>query len=375
MPVSLSKYEAELFEEAKKFSIECIQPLVSLVEHGEKKISDVLEFFNKHGFCSLLIPKELGGKGYTFLESALIYEGLAHGSGILTFLLQLHNNITYEIAMLYEISPEIKSLLHDLIEGRKTISFAFTEESSGSDAASICSYAELKSDGYHVHGKKVWIANAGDADYFNVVVRESKDSSNMIMLLIDRNSTGFKISDTRVRLGGNAVSCCDLEFDNCIVPVNRVLSKNGFKDALVAIDIARIFVPAIVTGIATSAVNQTVDYLSERVSFGKPIIKQQGIQWSLAEMQTKIEAGKWMAYHCATKMDEKLLTRQEAAMNKLITTDTAMEVTLKCMQFQGANGFMAESNIARMVSEAKMCQLIDGTSEIQKIIIGRALGI
>lgn len=374
MPVLLNDQELKLYEDAKRFSIEYLRPLVSQVEQGEKQVSDVFDLFTKHRYNALLIPMEDGGRGYSFLEAALIYEGLAYGSGTLAFMLQLHNNISYEIIKLYSISSEVKSLIPDMINGSKLTAFAFTEESSGSDAASINTYAELKSDGYHIHGNKVWIANASDASHFNVIVRDGKDNRNMLMLLVDRDTDGFTIGESRNRFGGNAISCCDLTFDNCIVPVDRLMSKNGFKDALVAIDIARIFVPAIALGISTSAINQTVDYLSKRESFGKPIIRQQGIGWSLAEMQTRVEAARWMVYHCASLMDEGKFTKSDVAMNKLITTDVAMDVTIKCMQYQGANGFMANSSIARMVTEAKMFQLTDGTSEIQKIIIGRNLG-
>jgi len=375
MSVSLNEQELKLYEDARSFSTEHLTPLVSLVEQGEKKVSDVFKLLAKRGYLSLLIPTELGGQGYSFLEAALIYEGLAYGSGTLAFMLQLHNNITYEIAMLYSTSQEVKSLLPGMINGSKITAFAFTEESSGSDAASIKAYAELKSDGYHIYGKKVWIANAGDAAHFNVIVRDGQDNRNMVMLLVDRDTPGFAIGESRDRFGGNAITCCDLTFDNCVVPVERVISKNGFKDALVAIDIARIFVPAIATGVSSAAINQTVEYLSNRVSFNQPIIRNQGIQWSLAEMQARVEAGRWMVYHCASLMDDHKFTKTDAAMNKLITTDVAMDVAILCMQYQGANGFMRNSGISRIVSEAKMFQLLDGTSEIQKIIIGRDLGL
>lgn len=375
MAVSLNDRERRLYDEAKSFSMKHLAPLVELVETGEKNVKEIFGLLNENGYCSLLIPKEKGGKGYSFLETALIYQGLAYGSGTIAFMLQLHNNITYEISELYSVSNEVKALLPGMINGNAINSFAFTEEMSGSDAASIKAYAELKDDGYHIYGEKVWIANAADASHFNVIVRDGHNQKNMIMLLVDKETPGFSIGESRKRFGGNALSCCDLKFDDCIVSPNRLISKNGFRDALKAIDIARIFVPAIATGISVAAIEQAIEYLSVRESFGEKIIEQQGIQWSLAILQTKVESIKWMMYHCATLMDEKKITKIDTAMNKLISTDVALEVALQCMQFQGANGYMENSNMSRIVTEAKMFQLTDGTSEIQKIIIGKALKI
>ena len=151
----------------------------------------------------------------------------------------------------------------------------------------------------------MWIANAAEASYFNVMVKDgSPKSKNIIMILFDRNTPGLTIGKKKKVMGLSAMSCCDLEFSNCIVSKNRLLSDNGFKEALRAIDVARVFVPAIAIGVAQRVIDLTINYLGKRISFHKPIISRQGVQWTLADLSTKVEAGRWLVYRTASKMDK-----------------------------------------------------------------------
>ena len=151
----------------------------------------------------------------------------------------------------------------------------------------------------------------------------------------------------------------------------RLLSNNGLKEALRAIDIARVFVPAIAIGIAQRVIDLTINYLGQRISFEKPIISRQGVQWTLADLSTKVEAGRWLVYKTASLMDSKRKISIQASMNKLYATDVAMETTTKCLQFFGAQGFTENSVLSKNWALAKLLQIVDGTSEIQKIVIGR----
>ncbi len=374
MAIELTKKEKELFVKAKEFSLNKITPYLPQWENGEREVREAIDLLVDNGYCGIGLPKKLGGKGYNFLECSLIYEGLAYGSGTISFLLQLHNNITFEIGTYYDTAETVKKLVPDMVNGKKLTAFALSEETSGSDPSSTTSYAELKNDGYHIYGQKKWIANAREADYFNVIVKNgSPDTREMLMLLIDRNTAGFKISENKLRMGANAMSCCDLIFDDCVVPKERLLSKSGFKEALRAIDVARVFVPAIAIGISQRAIDMTVEYLGKRVAFKKPIISYQGVQWTLAELSAQIEAGRWLVYRTASLMDSGSPIATQAAMNKLYATDLAMKVTIECLQLFGANGYDKNSIISSYMLLAKLLQIIDGTSQIQKVVIGKAL--
>ena len=374
MAIELSIQETDLFEKAKDFSISNFTSEKRKWKDSEKSLKDAVKIFSDNGYCGLGLPSELGGQGYNYLEQALIYEGLAHGCGVVSFLIQIHNNVAMEIGTFYDTSKEIKELIPDMATGKKINAFALTEESSGSDPSSITSYAELKADGYHIHGTKMWIANAAEASYFNVMVKDgSPKSKNILMILLDRNTPGLTIGKKKPIMGLKAMSCCDLELNNCIVSKKRLLSDKGFKEALRAIDVARVFVPAISIGIAQRVIDLTVNYLGQRISFDKPIISKQGVQWILADLSSKVEAGRWLAYKTASLMDRKNKISIQASMNKLYATEVAMDATTKCLQLFGAQGYTENSVLSKNWALAKLLQIVDGTSEIQKIVIGRAL--
>lgn len=374
MTIELSIKEKGLLEKAKDFSISNFSLGKKNWEDKDKSFKDAIKIFSENGYCGLGLPSELGGQGYNFLEQAIIYEGLAYGCGTLTFLLQTHNNVTLEIGTFYDISKEIKELVPDMATGKKINAFALTEESSGSDPSTITSYAIQKADQYHIHGSKMWIANASEASYFNVMVKEgSPNNKNIIMLFLDRNTTGLTIGEKKPIMGLNCMSCCDLEFNDCIVSKKRLLSDKGYKEALRAIDVARVFVPSIAIGIAQRVIDLTVNYLGQRISFDKPIISRQGVQWILADLSTKVEAGRWLVYKTASLMDSKKKISIQASMNKLYATEVAMEATTKCLQLFGAQGYTENSVVSKNWALAKLLQIVDGTTEIQKIVIGRYL--
>jgi len=375
MAVELTLREQKLFEEAKEFSLKNIEPYSADWENGDKKPTEAMNLFAENGYCGMGLSNKFVETEYNFLECSLIYEGLAHGdAAIPSSLLQLHNNIVFTLAAFYDTNDEVKKLLQDMANGKILLSFAITEEHSGSDPSSMLSYAELKEDGYHIYGQKAWIFNSADADYFVVTVKNgSPETRDMIMLLVDRNTPGFTIGKNIPRIGNNVTSCCNLKFDNCIVPKERLLTTNGFSEALKFIDLPRIFVPAMAIGFSQRAIDITVEYLGKRIAFKKPIITNQGIQWTLADLSAQVEAGRWLVYRTASVRDSGKPVAIQAAMNKVYTTDLAMKVTTECLQLFGANGYDKQSAISRFMSVAKLLQIVDGTSQIQKLVIGRAL--
>ncbi|KEY60403.1 acyl-CoA dehydrogenase family protein [Serratia sp. DD3] len=370
----LDKEHQAIFDKAKAYSLEYLAPITQQLESSPDLLKEKMKDLAEQGFYGLGIPIDMGGKGYSYLQMSLVYEGLAHGSGIMAFLLQLQNNINMEIATFYEgIAPEILTLVPDLACGNKTTAFALTEGGSGCDPSATEAYAELDGDVYRIHGTKDWITNAKDADYFNVMVKDGKDSKNMIILFVPANVPGLRSLENRERMIGNGMFVGGVEFDNCVVPKSNLLSAEGFKEALKAIDVARVFTPAIAIGVAQQAVDSVCAYLGQRESFGKPILTNQGVQWQVAEMTTKIEAARCLLYKTAAVMDSGEPVALTAAMNKLFATDVAMEVTVRCAQLFGAEGLMKSAPIVQAMALAKMLQVIDGTTEIQKIVVGRSI--
>ena len=372
MPVQLTQREREIFTAAREFALAHFAPHAAEWEEGRALPATGVEAARRQGFFGVSCPKEVGGKGYDFLETALTYEGLAHGDGGFAFFVQLHNNITFEIATYYDTSDEVKALVPDMVSGKSLTAFALTEKDAGCDPAMSTAYAEEREDGYHIFGEKTWTSDSIDARHFNVIVKDSTPKG-MLMLLVDRGTKGFEILEDRRRIGGNAMTCGTLRFSDCVVPKSRLLSADGFREALRAIDVARIFVPAIAVGVAQRAIDITPDYLAKRVTFGTPILRNQAIQWELAEMTAEVEAARWLVYHAASKMDAGEPIAETAAMAKLIAPNTCMKVTTECAQLFGALGCEWNSEISRAMNMAKVMKVVDGSTEIQKIVLGRAI--
>lgn len=325
------------------------------------------------GYSGITLPQEVGGKGLGFLESALIYEAFARGCYAFTFALKTHNNVTY---LIHRLRPDMAGdVVQELVCGQKIAAFALSEPKAGSDASSIESYGLRKMDGIHVSGTKTWVTNGSEADVLAVVVRngDSENKRDMLMVLVARNETEFVVGPNVLKMGGNLLSTPNLVFNDAVVPHGRLLSESGLQDALISIVNARIFVAAMSIGLAQEAIDKTVEYLRTRVQFGKSLIRNQGLQWNLAELSAQIEAGRWLTYRAASLLDKKQEARQEAAMAKLFCSNLAMQVTTDCVQLLGANGYSREFPLERMMRLAKIGQIADGTTQIQKTVIGKAL--
>jgi butyryl-CoA dehydrogenase len=192
----------------------------------------------------------------------------------------------------------------------------------------------------------------------------SPDSKNILMLLVDMDTSGLTIGEEMPIMGLKAMSCCDLELNNCIVSKKRLLSDKVDKNIFEAIENSQILMPSIAIGIAQRVIDLTVNYLGRRISFDKPIIQRQGVQWTLADLSTKVEAGRWLAYRTASLRDRKKNISLQALKNKLYATEVTMETTTKCLQLFGAQGYADNSVVSKNWALAKLLQIVDAIPEI-----------
>lgn len=367
----LSEIEKEIFNNAKEYALKEIEPNSFYYETHPEEARILLKKLQKEGYSGIDLPPELGGKDYTYKQTALVYEALSHGSPLIAFYLQLHNNITLMIDRLSQ-AENIKEIVKKMIIAECTNNFCLTEETPGSDPASTKTYCVEKEDGYHIYGQKNWIANAVDADYY-VLMLKNGTPKGMNILLVYSKLPCITVEKMNKSIVGEILGTGKIYFDDVVIPKNMVLSTDGFRESLVAIDVARVFVPAMCVGLAQRSIDIVVDYLSDRESMGKPILESEGIQWELAEMSTKVQAARQLVYHTAEVKDNGEKINILGAENKLFATDVAMEVTTNCMQLMGANGLYEESPISRNFRIAKMFNITDGTGEILKYIIGRSI--
>lgn len=358
--------------EAKEYALREIAPLIDQYEHNPEQTRTLFDKAVQDGYSGIDLSPTVGGKGLNYLQTALIYEGLAHGGGEFAFFMQLHNNITLLIERLSQ-APHIQDIVKRMVAGELLCGYAFTEQNAGSDPSANQGIAVLKEDGYHVTATKDWIANAGEADYFILIVKD-ESPKGMVMFLVDKNTAGITVDDKKQVMAGKLLQTARIHFEDVIIPENMVLSQRGFQEALASIDVARIFVPAICVGVAQRCLDVACEYLAGRVSMGQPVLKSQGIQWRLAELTAKVSAARQLVYHAAELMDSgDSQMPYLAAQAKLLVPSVAMEVSTQCLQYMGAIGCDESHEMSRHFRMLKIFNMVDGSEEIQKFIVGRAL--
>jgi butyryl-CoA dehydrogenase len=376
MPVLFTPEEKEIFEKARAFGMDYMNPRAAKWEDDRKLPMDALEEVRKNGFFGIGCSKEYGGQGHSWYETALTYEGLAHGDGGFTFFLQLHNTLSMGLEKGYdELNDNVKSLLPSFVKGEKLLGFAFTDDSGGSDPFQTKAYAVKKDDGYHLYGPKSWVSNSLNADYFIVIthLKEGDDIVGMIMFLVPKGIPGFKIGDDIRRVGGNVMSCGRIEFNDAVLTDDWLLAEDGYQRALAGINIARVYVPAVAVGVAQRALDITSKYLNEREAFGAPLLDNQAIQFELAGLSAKLEAARWLTRRAATVMDTGEPLSVLASRTKCFVPDTALEITTKCAHLMGAIGLEWNCEVGRCLNAARSFKMVDGSTEVQLIVISRAI--
>jgi len=376
MAVLLTEREQEIFEKAKDFALTYINPRAAEWEEGRVLPEEALEETRKQGFFGLGSSKENGGQGYSWFETALTYEGLGHGDGGYGFFVELQNTLSKSVEDAYdELTDTVKALTPDLVSGKKLLAFALTDDNGGSDPFQTKAYAVKKDDGYHLFGSKSWVSNSLNADYFIIVAHEMVDdmSIGMSMYLLPKGAPGFEIKEDTRRAGGNVMSCGRIEFDDVVIPEEYLLAEDALGRALSGINIARVFVPAVAVGVAQRAIDITAKYLNEREAFGGPLLENQAIQFELADLSARVEAARWLMRRAATVMDTGERLSVIAAKTKYFVPNTALHVTTRCAHLFGAAGFEWNSEITRCINAARAFKIADGTSEVQQIVISRAI--
>ena len=376
MAVFLTEREQEIFDKARDFALGYISPRAAEWEEGRAMPAEAIEETRKNGFFGLGSAEEFGGKGYSWFETALTYEGLGYGDGGFGFFVELQNTLSKSVEDgIDEVSDTVKALVPDLVSGRKLLAFALTDDGGGSDPFQTKAYTEKKEDGYHLFGSKSWVSNSLNADYFIIVAHEMVDgmSVGMSMYLLPKGTPGFEIKEDIRRAGGNVMSCGRIEFNDAVIPEEYLLAEDALGRALSGINIARVFVPAVAVGVAQRAIDITAKYLNGREAFGGPLLENQAISFELADLSAQVEAARWLMRRAATVMDTGERLSVIAAKTKYFVPNTALHVANRCAHLFGAAGFEWNSEITRCLNAARAFKIADGTSEVQQIVISRSI--
>jgi len=270
----------------------------------------------------------------------------------------------------------VADLVPSMISGEKLGAFALTEPGAGCDAAAQQTTAVRDGDNYILNGSKIFITNAEQSEVFIVfaMTDKSKGVKGISAFVVERSKTeGFRVGPPEHKMGMHGSHTSEVFLKNCVVPAKNLLGQEGegFKIAMATLDAGRIGVASMAVGIAQGAMDEALAYIKERVQFGKPIAANQGIQWRVADMATKLEAARLMTYRAAAMKDSGQRFTRESAMAKLYATEVAMEITTQCVQLMGGLGYTKAFSVERLMREAKITEIFEGTNEIQRIVIAK----
>ncbi|HPM72894.1 MAG TPA: acyl-CoA dehydrogenase [Spirochaetales bacterium] len=350
-----------------------VKPLAKEIDESERFPTETVAKMARFGMLGIPFPKEFGGAGGDNLGYVMAVEAISKACGTTGVILSAHTSLC--AAPIYEYgTPEQKAkYLPPLARGEKLGAFGLTEPNAGTDAAGQQTTAELKGDHYLINGSKLFITNAGHADVYIVfaMTDKSKGTKGISAFILEKDMPGFSIGKKEEKMGIRGSSTCELIFENVKVPVGNLLGAEGkgFGIAMKTLDGGRIGIAAQALGLAQGAIDETVAYVKERRQFGKTIGQFQNTQFQLADMQAKTDAARLLVYKAACLKDAKAPYGVEAATAKLFASETAMEVTTKAVQLHGGYGYTREYPVERMMRDAKITEIYEGTSEVQRMVI------
>jgi butyryl-CoA dehydrogenase len=369
--------QVSLLEKVKKFAVQEIEPIAAEIDLKGIFPDDVIGKIGKMGLNGMIIPKERGGMGLDTVTYAMVIEELSRASASVSATVSVNNSLVcYTLDKFGSESQKIKFLV-PLADGTHIGCFAVTEPAAGTDASSMQTTAKREGDFFILNGTKIFITNAGKSKTALIFAMTDKEKGvkGITSFIVDTSSKGFVIGKIEDKMGIRGSQQAQIFFENLAVPAENMLGKEGegFKIAMSAIDCGRIGISAQAVGIAQAALDDSVKYAKERFQFGKPIGDFQAIQWKIAEMVTLTNAARLMTLRAAWKKDKGERFTMDASMAKLFASDVVMRVTREAVQVHGGHGYMKGSNVERFFRDAKITELYEGTSEVQKIVISREM--
>lgn len=350
----------------------------SAAERDENERFDRELMFDKVaelGLAGIVFPEEYGGAGADYLCYAIAVEELSRVCASTGVTLSAHLSLGANPVWLFGTEEQKQTFLTPMAEGTKLGAFGLTETGAGSDAGGTKTFATRDGDEWILNGNKIFITNGGDAETYIVFARTDKDAQKhhgISAFIVEKDTPGFSFGKKEKKMGIRSSPTCELVFENCRIPVDRLLGKEGegFKIAMKTLDGGRIGIAAQALGIAQGAYEEALKYARERKQFDQPIANFQAVQFILADMATRIEASRLLVYQSAWRASAGLSYGKESAMAKLSASETAMWVTTKAVQVHGGYGYTRDFPVERMMRDAKITEIYEGTSEVQRLVIG-----
>lgn len=377
MNFELTKTQQLFRQMIREFAEKEVKPLAAEIDEQERFPLETVEKMAEMGIMGIPFPMNYGGAGGDNLLYSMAVEELSRVCATTGVIVSAHTSLC--LAPIYEFgtNEQREKYMPKLCSGEWIGAFGLTEPNAGTDASAQQTIAIPDGDNYILNGSKIFITNAAYAHVYIVMAMtdKSQGTRGISAFIVERDFPGFSVGKKEKKMGIRGSATCELIFENCIVPKENLLGKlgGGFGVAMKTLDGGRIGIASQALGIAQGAMDETVKYVKERKQFGKSIGQFQNTQFQMADLQTKIEASRLLVRMAAFKKDKKVSYSVEAAQAKLFAAETAMEVTTKAVQFHGGYGYTREYPVERMMRDAKITEIYEGTSEVQRMVIAAAL--
>ncbi|MFY3792984.1 acyl-CoA dehydrogenase [Ureibacillus sp. MALMAid1270] len=360
----------------RQFAQTEISPFIEKMEQGEfprqilKKMADL-------GLMGMTTPEELGGSGMDFTSYILAINEISKVSAVVAVILSVHTSVGTNPILLFGTDEQKNKYVPKLASGEYLGAFCLTEPEAGSDAASLKTRAVKTGDHYILNGSKVFITNGGEADVYIVFASTNpeKGARGISAFIVEKDAPGFIVGKNEEKMGLHGSKTVQITFENMKIPASQLLGEenHGFKIAMANLEVGRIGIAAQALGIAEAALEAAIDYAKSRIQFGKPIAEQQGVGFKLADMATQVDAARLLVYRATDLKTKGISCSKEASMAKLFASKTAMNVTTEAIQVFGGYGYTKDYPVERYFRDAKITEIYEGTSEIQKIVISKNL--
>ena len=377
MNFQLTKEQEFVRKMVREFATNEVEPLAADIDQEHRFPEETVEKMAKFGMLGVPFPTQYGGAGGDHISYAITVEELSRVCASTGVICSAHTSLCCWPIFNWGNEEQRQKYLPDLLSGKKLGAFGLTEPNAGTDASGQQTRAELVGDKWVLNGAKVFITNGGYADVFVVMAMTDKKKGNhgISAFIVEKNDPGFSIGKTEDKMGICASSTTELIFQNCEIPQDRILGQvgDGFKVAMSTLDGGRIGIASQALGIAQGALDVTIEYMQARKQFGKKLSQMQALQFEVANMATQIEAARLLVYKAADTKDRHLPYGVNAAMAKLFAAETAMYVTTKAVQLHGGYGYTKDYPVERMMRDAKITEIYEGTSEVQKMVIAGSL--
>ena len=374
-PTELPAHEQDLIERASAFAREQVVPEAEAWERKRKMPVETLRSAAAQ-FGGLLVPRDKGGSGASVTAASRVLEEIAKADLAFAFSLVVQFNMTGTVAKA-GTENQRRRFLPDLLEGKRICAFCLTEPEAGTDAAALTTQARAQGDDWRLDGEKAWVTNGVAADLLCIFAQAEGEPGprNIAAYLVEGDNPGLERFPAYELMGGHAMGTSGLRLRGCeISGADRLFEPGaGFRAAMAGINLARVLLSAMCCGILEAGLDTALAYTGKRKAFGKPIIAFQGLQFELAEVATRLEAARLLTYSAAAALDRGEQASVPAAHAKKFATRAAFDGLADAMQAMGGNGFKRDHPLARQLANAKMAQYLDGTTEVQNVVIGRAL--